>query len=483
MLKLLDWVFSIVGRILVWLVRQLVRLIAWLSVQAVLHPRSSATTAAAAASALYLGWQLCATIAGGALVSLSVWKAAHPASFSSTVATWTRTWWHRWWIYRRQWALALTRCDLVVQAGSAVVLPKLKKVRSTPWWDHLSIEMPVGQSAARYQREEAADALRLAFKAHRIVVRQGPPRLVEVALMRRDPLLATVPATTIPASVAEIDWRRIPVGVDEFGQPYTVSLLGGHTVVAGSTGGGKASLGWNVLRAVAPAIVAGLVRPVGIDPKLIELSRALTLFGLGDYVGLGSGETETELAEATLAFVEGLVDEMMAAKKAAAAAGVSDFYPTKERPLTLILIDELAPLLSTWPRRIHDKIEDLLRLLLQQGRAVGFIVVGAIQEPTKDQFKVRDLFTRRLALRLPTPTYTDAALIDDAVKFGALCHEIPESLPGTLFSLQDGARSTLKARLGFVQDDDIAELVEYVQSAANVIDLAARIDDKAAVAA
>jgi S-DNA-T family DNA segregation ATPase FtsK/SpoIIIE len=458
---MLNFLFSAVGKLLVWLIKQLYRLLAWLIVQAVLHPRSTTAAGTVAMSVAYLGWQLCLTIAGTAFVSLSTWKAAHPSSFSATVATWART----WWLYRRQWAMVFTRCELTVQAGTEVFFPKLKGLRTTPWWDHLTVELPVGQSPKRYENEETADALRLAFKGERLVLKRLQPRLVELALMRRDPLLTVVPATPIPASVEAIDWHRVPVGLDEFGQPYTVSLLGGHTAIAGSTGGGKAGLGWNILRAVAPAIVAGLVRPVGIDPKLMELSQARAIFAPGDYVGLGTGETEDELAQATLDFLLRLCEEMLAAKKAAAEGGLRDFRPTKDRPLTLIVIDELAPLLSIWPRRIRDKIEDALRLLLTQGRAVGFIVVGAIQEPTKDVFQLRDLFTRRLALRLPTESHTEAALVENAVDYGAMCHQISETTPGVLFSLQDGARSTVRARLGYVQADDIAELVTYVDSA------------------
>ncbi|WP_433542115.1 hypothetical protein ACQP10_38520 (plasmid) [Streptosporangium sandarakinum] len=464
---MLNFLFSAVGKFLWWIARQIARLIAWLTVQAVLHPRTTATAATVTGSVAWLGWQLVVSTSGLALVALSTWKAAHPRSFEQGVGTWARTWWHKWWIYRRQWHTAFTRCDLTVQAGSEVFIPKLKGVRSTPWWDHLMVELPVGQSPKRYEHDETADALRLAFKGERIVIKRREPRLVELAFMRRDPLLSIVPATAIPASVADIDWRRVPVGLNEFGQPYTVSLLGGHTACAGSTNGGKSGLGWNILRAIAPAIVAGLVRPIGIDPKLKELSQGLPLFAQGDYVGLNT----PDLPEATLALLERLVAEMNEANERDGAAGERDFVPRKGRPLTLIIIDELAPLLKYWPRRIRDKIDDALGLLLTQGRAAGFIIIGAVQEPTKDVFSIRDLFTRRLALRLPTESHTEAALIEKAVDFGAACHEIPESLPGVLYSLQDGAKSTVRARLGYVTAEDIDELVAYVEEAGKVVEL------------
>ena len=477
---MLNFLFSAVGKLLVWLTKQIARLIAWLAVQAVMHPRSTGAAGTAAASVAFLGWQLCLALAGCTLGALSTWKAAHPASFAATVGTWTRTWWRRWWVYRRTWAEAFTRCELTVQAGNVVAVPKLKRVCSTPWWDHLTVDMPVGQSSKAYRREETADALRLAFMARRIVIKELVPRKVELSLMRRDPLEEPVPATAIPASVEAIDWRRIPVGIDEFGDPYTVSLLGGHTAVAGSTGAGKASLEWNVLRGIAPAIQAGLVRLVPIDPKMMELAKLKSVVADGDYVG--DGTPENELPDATLALLQRLCDELGEAKAAAAAAGVRDFTPSKERPLTLIVIDELAPLLDIWSRSIVGKIEDCLRLLLTQGRAGGFILIGAIQEPQKDVFRLRDLFTRRLALRLPNETCTDAALIEKATEYGALSHDIPESQPGVFFSLQDGARSCVRARFGYVTDDHIDELVTYLTPSATVVDIADRAG-KSSVAA
>jgi DNA segregation ATPase FtsK/SpoIIIE, S-DNA-T family len=469
---MLNWIFSALGRLLWWVIRQVARLLAYLAVQAFLHPRTTATASAAAASVAWLGWQTCAIIAGSTFISLSTWKAAHPATFAATVATWTRTWWHKWWIYRRLWSDVFTRCELTVSGRKGeAFLPKCKAVTSTPYWDRVTVEMQIGQSVTPFQQR--ADDLRIAFKAERIVIKEMKPRLLELSLMRQDPLLQAVPATPIPASVEAIDWRRIPVGIDEFGKPYTVSLLGGNTSAAGTMGAGKAGLEWNILRAVAPAFPAGLVRAIFIDPKGKELRQGRALVADDDYAVTD---------EQTLALLERLVGELAAANDADGDTGERDFTPRKGRPLTLIFIDELAPLLKYWPRRIRDKIEDALGIILTQGRAAGFIVIGCIQEPTKDVFQVRDLFARRIALRLPTESHTEAALVENAVDYGALCHQIPESLPGVLFSLQDGARSTVRARLGHVRDEDIAELVAYVEASQKVIELPAR-SGKANVAA
>lgn len=472
---MLNFLFSAIGKLLVWLTKQLARLIALLVTQAVMHPRTSVSLATTAVGVALLGWQLSCAILGSTVVALSTWKAAHPATFAATVGAWTRTWWRKWWIYRRTWVEAMTRCDLVVQGGKGkreVFLPKLRAVRSTPHWDHLTIEMQIGQAPGAFFRVE--DELRLAFKGERSVLRPGKPRLLHLSLMHRDPLLEAVPATGIPPSAEAINWKAVPVGLDEFGEPYCVSLLGGHTSVAGSTGAGKASLEWNVLRGIAPAIPAGLVRPVLIDPKRKELVRLKHLVAAGDYAA-----TPEDVRD----LLRRLVDEMDAANEADGAAGERDFQPRPGRPLTLILIDELAPLLHLWERRIRNDIEDSLGLLLTQGRAAGFIVLGAIQEPTKDVFRCRDLFTRRIALRLPTESHTEAALIEKAVDYGALCHEISESTPGVLFSLQDGARRSVRARFGYVDDHALDELVSYLEERSKVVELTGRTGGKADVAA
>jgi S-DNA-T family DNA segregation ATPase FtsK/SpoIIIE len=293
-----------------------------------------------------------------------------------------------------------------------------------------------------------------------VSVREIRPLLIGIDLMRRDPLLRPVPATAMPDTTAAIDWRAIPVGLTEMEEPFTVSVLGGTTATAGSIGAGKSGMQWNLMRGLAPAIADGWVRLIGIDPKAKELRQGRSLFAHDDYA-------VTE--EQTVALLQRLVDEMNTANEADGDSGERDFIPGPGRRLTLILIDELAPLLKYWPRRSRDRIEDLLGLLLTQGRAAGFIVFGSIQEPTKDVFRIRDLFTRRIALRLPTESHTDAALIEKAVDFGAQCHQISESTPGVCFSLEDGAKSTVRARLGYVRDDDIDELVDFVRLRRNVV--------------
>ena len=53
-------------------------------------------------------------------------------------------------------------------------------------------------------------------------------------------------------------------------------------------------------------------------------------------------------------------------------------------------------------RKIKDQINDRLSVLTTQGRALGITIRGYVQEPTKDTVPVRDLFPRRICLRVAT---------------------------------------------------------------------------------
>ena len=457
------FLFDLAGFLLMWLVKSLTRLLWRLIVIVVCHPRTTTAVTVMATLVLQFGWATIATTAGALLILASTWKAVHRSSFEATLGRWVRTWWRRWYIYRRCWVKTLTRCQLAVEDGDQVHLPTLVKVITTPYWDRLVVRAQVGQEFRDFR--DGAERLRTAFGSARVNLREIAPALYGLDFMRRDPLIETVPATPIPATVEAVDFHRIPIGMTEFGDPYTVSLLGGTLCASGSIGAGKGGVEWNILRAIAPAIAARLVRPIGIDPKLKELRPGRPLFADDDYA---TGPDDT------VALLERVVADMRRDAERDGDQGERDFEARPGRPLTPIFVDEGAPLTRYWPRSVRAKIDDLLGTILTQGRAVGYTVVFLIQEPTKDTFTLRDLFTRRIALRLPTESHTDAALIEDAVDYGAMCHQISESTPGVLFSLENGARSVVRARLGYVENHHIAELVEYVTGGRNVIDLNSR---------
>src|SRR5205814_1494028 len=86
------------------------------------------------------------------------------------------------------------------------------------------------------------------------------PGRVVLEFVRRDALAAVIPALPIPAVP---DLRALPVGRCEDGTVFTIRLHGTHLLIAGSTGAGKGSYLWGLVRALLPAMAAGLVQ----DPR------------------------------------------------------------------------------------------------------------------------------------------------------------------------------------------------------------------------
>lgn len=460
---MLNWLLRQLRRLLAWLVVQLAKLALaatlWLVKhavrQTVRHPRTSVGLAVPSAGLVLLGWEVLTVIFVGLVLVGLVWRQAHRATFEHLVGAFLRTWWRRWWTYRRVWSKVMPRCGLSVEVAGKVEIPKFRKVATSTYWDTVMLDMSVGQELADF--EDARGRLAPAFKVERLVLDKVGPRKLRMSLMRKDPFTTMlVDPAPIPESTADIDWGAVVVGQTETFEPLTMSVVGGHTCGSGSTGAGKAAIEWNVLRQLAPAIADGTVCPVFIDPKHMELRRGRAL--------LHSPQDYAATEDATINLLDRLVTEMTAAQEAAGDAGEHDFQPSQARPLRPIFVDELAALLKYWSRGGRAKIEQALGLILTQGRTTGHIVVGVIQEPTKDVFPLRDLFTRRFALRLPTEAHTEAALVDEAIERGATCHLIPEATPGVCFTVRDGQRFATRGRLGYVESQHIAELVAFVQA-------------------
>ena len=102
--------------------------------------------------------------------------------------------------------------------------------------------------------------------------------------------------------------------------------------------------------------------------------------------------------------------------RAARFAGYQrDHAPTVAHPFTVILVDEVAFLTAYQPdRKLRERIDDALATLTTEGRAVGYCVVAALQDPRKEVLTIRNLFPDRIAMRLDEPEQVDMVLGDGA---------------------------------------------------------------------
>jgi DNA segregation ATPase FtsK/SpoIIIE, S-DNA-T family len=181
-------------------------------------------------------------------------------------------------------------------------------------------------------------------------------------------------------------WTRSPSGLPTEGRAWRLPLLGHQILVAGATGSGKGSVLWSTIAGLAPAVRAGSVRLCVIDPKGgMELGRGAPLFAAFAH----------DHIEAALGLLRALVTVMQ--ERAARLRGRTRLHtPSTAEPLLVVIIDELASLTAySTDRKVRSEIEQLLGLLLSQGRAVGVTVIAAAQDPAKDTLPVRQLFTVR----------------------------------------------------------------------------------------
>ena len=127
--------------------------------------------------------------------------------------------------------------------------------------------------------------------------------------------------------------------------------------------------------------------------------------------------------------------------------------PSTDEPLIVVMVDELAAL-TAWinDRAVKKRIESALGLLLSQGRAVGVVVVGAIQDPRKDVLPQRDLFPIRIGLRLNEAEHIDLTLGRAARLRGAACDMIPDTLPGVGYVQVDGITEPVRVRFAHHTD-------------------------------
>ena len=429
--------------LMAWLVRLIVSVIRLI----IRHPVAALAAGLLAFLWVTVTWVGVAAMIVWASAVLLVWWHYWPSGFTRWVSTPARGKW-RAWTYRRRWAAVMTIADLAPWYRSRIILPVLGKVASTRYVDRVQVRLVSGQCAADFA--DRADNLAHGFGALLCRVRTARSGAVVLEFVRRDALAAVVPALPVPDRP---DLKALPVGRREDGLPWLVRLHGTHVLLAGATGAGKASLLWGLVRAVLPLMRAGLVRVLAADPKLMELAYGRVIFATyGHYA-------------AEPASIADMLDQAVADMQARAArfAGRQrDHTPTREHPFTVVLVDEVAFLTAYQPDKgLRTRIMAALATLTTQGRAVGYSVVAALQDPRKDVLTIRNLFPDRIAMRLDEPEQVDMVLGDGARDRGAACELIstdPATGAGVAFVRVEADPDPVRVRAGWVTDADIRDM-------------------------
>lgn len=442
---------------------------------AVTHPRSTLGATVLALWLWWLGWLSALILAVAVGVGLAAWWWQARLSYECWVGRWLRSWWLRWTVYARKLPGWLRACGLTVQdSDQRVVLvvsplnrgkvrrqaraggtqvPRVLRVRSGASWDEVRVRLVAGQKPEDF--DARARELAVARGVSRCQVRELSPRVVSIDFQRRNLLADTVSchdlASLADVDGADVDLSQVWSGRTEYGTDWHQPLIGSHTLHAGATGAGKGAQMWCPLVSIAPAIRDGLVRVSGIDPKGMELAYGRGIFHRYAVTGKDA-----------LALLDDVIAEME--KRKAEFAGRRRSVPiSTEYPLEIVEFDEIGALIRyIGDRKLREAITERVALLTTQGRALGCTVRGYVQEPTKDTVPVRELFPRRICLRVAAKSHVGMVLGDQAYDRGAWANRIGESEPGVGYLFGEGVREPLRVRGGWVPDETIKDLEAFV---------------------
>ncbi|MBN9097010.1 MAG: cell division protein FtsK [Pseudonocardia sp.] len=437
---------------------------------------------------LLLGWlhwlgaiSLGATVAALALGLLG-WRYLARESFEPWAGRHLRGWWQRWIVYAPRMPGWLRACGLVVTDSDNAMtvqvtpfrrtavkpkpkarpdqVPRIITVRSGGSWDEVHVRLVAGQTPEDF--DHAARQLAVARGVTRCQIRELGPDRVSIDYQRRDRLAE--PVTCLPLAPmaatagASLDLRKVWSGRTEYGTDWYQPLAGGHTLYAGSTGAGKNSHTWSPIVSLAPAIRDGLVRVSGIDPKGMELAYGRRVF-----------HRYAVSSRDALALLDDLIDGMEA-RKAEFSTKVRLVPITTEHPLELLEFDEIGALMRyVGDRKTREAMTERVALLTTQGRALGYTVRGYVQEPTKDTVPVRELFPRRVCLRVASKSHVGMVLGEHAYDRGAWANRIGEHEPGVGYLFGEGVREPLRIRAGWVPDETIKALERFVTTPVSAV--------------
>lgn len=267
--------------------------------------------------------------------------------------------------------------------------------------------------------------------------------------LRLDPLATIQP---YPWDI-EPTMTSIPFAVDDHGAPLSLRLYESNALVGGIPGAGKS--------AGATAIISGVARLAntalyGIDLKLVELPLWQPRF---EEITTGFEESRDLLIR--------LFEEMRTRYVWLAENRLKKFSPetfTPERPLIVLVIDELAELVGAddYEKAAVDEVKGKLRRLVALGRAAGVVVITMTQKPesTIVPTNLRDNLAQRVAFATTTPDATDTILGKGMATKGADSHLIPQSLKGVCFMTTEDSREPRRARAYWIPDQEVEGIAE-----------------------
>jgi S-DNA-T family DNA segregation ATPase FtsK/SpoIIIE len=251
-------------------------------------------------------------------------------------------------------------------------------------------------------------------------------------------------------------WRPIRMGVNLRGEEVVTSWVERSGLFGGEPGSGKSAAANDLLLAAAldPTVrmyladgkagaditpfepIATMFDTDGDPDKLLDILQYMWDVEIKERRALAKEHGSRKLTEAMAA-----VDPRVC--------------------LAVLLVDEWSSYGAAADQKTRQEMERLLRLIVQQGRALGIISLAATQKPDSDSVPtgIRDILSIRWAMRCLTPQASDTILGQGYASAGHNAQDILKSQRGVgIYMDGEGAEPEL-VRGDYYDDDEVAAIL------------------------
>ena len=245
----------------------------------------------------------------------------------------------------------------------------------------------------------------------------------------------------------------IPLGLDVSGNPVVADLNRmPHVLIAGTTGSGKSVMINSIVTSILFRAAPSEVKLIMIDPKRVELT------GYNDIPHLlYPVVVETQQAVSALKWAMKEMDRRYVQFQDSGVKNIDSYNELagfQALPYIIILIDELADLMSI----AAVEVEDSIARLAQMARATGIHLVLATQRPSVDV--LTGLIKANIPCRI---SFNVSSMVDSKVIIDTPGSEKLLGRGDMLYVPPEQAKPT-RIQGTFVSDQDVKRVVNFIRS-------------------
>lgn len=195
-----------------------------------------------------------------------------------------------------------------------------------------------------------------------------------------------------------------------------------HMLIAGSTGGGKSTLLNGIIATLAYYKTSSQLKIILSDVKQVEFTHFV---GLPHLVFPPATSVIRSIEQ--LDWAEGEINNRLGILAKNGCQNIGQFqerFPGREFPYILIIIDELAELLTSRSKNDQDEslgklAEYKLATIAQKARASGVHVIAATQRPSVKvvEGNIKSNFPARISFRLPSEADSRTVLATSGAEY------------------------------------------------------------------